>query len=174
MIYSLADRHVEFRGKNNFIAPSASVMGSVIVGENVSIWFSVVIRGDGEIITLGENSNIQDGSVLHADPGSPLTLGKGVTVGHNAMVHGCSVGSNTLVGINSVILNGAKIGKNCIIGANTLVPEGMEIPDGSMVLGSPGKIKRELLPEEIAHLSLMADSYVKNGQKFLKNLKEKS
>lgn len=172
MIYSLNDRHIEFSGERNFIAPSASVIGSVIIESNVSIWFSVVIRGDCEIITLGEASNIQDGAVLHADPGMPLTLGQGVTVGHSAMLHGCTVGDNSMIGINAVVLNGAEIGKNCIIGANALVPQGKKIPDGCMVLGSPGKVVRQLKDDEIKNLQQMAAAYVKNGQNFLNNLKE--
>lgn len=170
MLYSLNDRHLTFRGDRNFIAPSASVIGSVIIENNVSIWFSVVIRGDCEIITLGEESNIQDGAVLHADPGIPLTLGRGVTVGHSAMLHGCTVGDYSMVGINAVVLNGAKIGKNCIVGANALVPQGVEIPDGSMVLGCPGKVVRQLREEEIKNLEQMAAAYVNNGKNFLNNL----
>ena len=174
MLYSLNNRHIKFCGNRNFIAPSASVIGSVVIKSDVSIWFGVVIRGDVETITLGEQSNIQDGVVLHADPGMPLTLGRGVTVGHSAMLHGCSVGGNSMIGINSVVLNGAEIGENCIVGANALIPQGKKIPDGSMVLGSPGKVVRALNPNEIKNLQQMADAYVKNGQNFLKNLKEDS
>jgi carbonic anhydrase/acetyltransferase-like protein (isoleucine patch superfamily) len=170
MLYSLNDRHLEFRGDRNFIAPSASVIGSVVIESNVSIWFGVVIRGDCEIITLGEQSNIQDGAVLHADPGVPLTLGCGVTVGHSAMLHGCSVGDNSMIGINAVVLNGAEIGKNCIVGANALIPQGKKIPDGSMVMGSPGKVVRQLRDDEIENLKRMAAAYVKNGKNFLNNL----
>ena len=129
MIYKLCDHKVITDGDDYFVAPSASVMGRVFLGKNVSVWFGAVIRGDVEDIKIGENSNIQDLSVLHADPGHPLEIGKNVTVGHKVMLHGCSIGDNSLIGINSVILNGAKIGKNCLIGANSLVTEGMEIPD---------------------------------------------
>jgi carbonic anhydrase/acetyltransferase-like protein (isoleucine patch superfamily) len=129
-----------------------------------------VIRGDNETIRIGARSNIQDGSVCHSDPGSPLTIGASVTVGHNATIHGCTIGEGTLVGINAVILNGAKIGKNCVIGANALVPEGMEIPDGSLVMGVPAKIRRKLTEEEQALFSHNADHYVNNAVRFDRDL----
>ena len=129
MIYQLEERTPEFADEY-WIADSAIVIGSVRLLLNASVWFNAVIRGDNEIITIGENSNIQDGAVLHTDAGFPLTVGKNVTVGHKAMLHGCSIGDNTLIGINSVVLNGARIGNNCLIGANALIPEGKEIPDG--------------------------------------------
>ncbi|MFA7554527.1 MAG: gamma carbonic anhydrase family protein [Spongiibacteraceae bacterium] len=171
MIYNLEDLHVEFKG-DSFVAENATVVGNVSVGHNVSIWFNVVIRGDSDLIALGEDSNIQDGSVLHTDPGVQLTLGKGVTVGHKAMLHGCTVGDYSLIGINAVVLNGAKIGKHCLIGANTLVPENMVIPDGSLVVGSPAKIKRELTAEQKQGLELSAQHYVDNGRRFAQHLKE--
>ena len=139
MIYKLGDRQLE-AGDNVWIADNASVIGSVVLGNNVSIWFNCVLRADNDVIRIGDDSNIQDGSVLHTDSGIPLNVGKGVTVGHKVMLHGCDIGDYSLIGINAVILNRAKIGKNCIIGANSLVPEGMEIPDNSLVFGSPAKI----------------------------------
>src|SRR5690606_7809555 len=127
-----------------WIAPNAEVMGNVKLEKNASVWFGAVLRGDNELITIGENSNVQDGSVLHTDPGSPLTIERDVTIGHMVMLHGCTIGAGSLVGIGSIILNGAKIGKGCLIGANSLIAENKEIPDYSMVLGSPGKIVRTL------------------------------
>ena len=128
MIYSLGESKVDIRGEDYFVADNATVIGLVALENNVSIWFNAVIRGDNALITIGENSNIQDGAILHNDPGVPLTIGKNVTVGHKVMLHGCTIGDNSLIGINSVILNGAKIGKNCLIGANSLIPEGKDIP----------------------------------------------
>jgi len=171
MMYALGEREIELQGEDHFIADSAELIGSVVLHNNASVWFNTVIRADNDVITIGENSNVQDGSVLHTDAGIPLTLGKGVTVGHKAMLHGCDVGDYTLVGINAVILNGAKIGKHCLIGANTLIPEGMVIPDGSMVIGSPGKIKKELTQEQKKQLELSAAHYVHNFKLYKKNLK---
>lgn len=174
MIFSLEDLHVKRDGDGQFIAHNATVIGNVTLGQWVSVWFNVVIRGDAERISIGARSNIQDASVLHADPGFPLEIGEDVTVGHKAMLHGCTVGDGSLIGINAVVLNGAKIGKGCLIGANALVTEGTEIPDGSMVLGSPAKIKRTLSEEDQAALKLSAAHYVENGQRFLKHLKAES
>jgi len=170
-VYSLGDRKVALRGSDWFVAESATVIGSVVLGNQASVWFSVVIRGDSELITIGERSNIQDGSVLHADPGAPLTLGRDVSVGHNAMLHGCTVGDGSLIGINSVILNHATIGRATIIGANALVPEGKTIPDGVLVLGSPGKVVRDLSQEEKDNLLRIADGYVQRSQQFREQLK---
>lgn len=170
MIYSLGERRVEIRGDDYFIADNATVIGSVVLENNASVWFNAVIRGDNDVITVGENSNVQDGSVLHTDEGVQLTIGKNVTVGHKVMLHGCDIGENSLVGINSVILNGAKIGKNCLIGANTLIPEGKEIPDGSLVVGSPGKVVRELTEEQIQGLEYSALHYVENFKRYKKQL----
>lgn len=170
MFYALGDRKPELLGEDQFVADNASVIGSVRLLEKASVWFNVVIRGDNELITVGPESNVQDGSVLHTDPGIPLTLGRGVTVGHKAMLHGCQVGDYSLIGINAVILNGAKIGKHCLIGANTLIPEGMEVPDGSMVVGSPGKIKRELSDNQKKMLELSAAHYVQNAERYLNQL----
>lgn len=171
MFYELDTRIPELSGEGQFVADNASVIGSVRLMEKSSVWFNVVIRGDNELITIGPESNVQDGSVLHTDPGIPLTLGRGVTVGHKAMLHGCDIGDYSLIGINAVVLNGAKIGKHCLIGANTLIPEGMEIPDGSMVVGSPGKIKRELNDNQKKMLEMSAQHYVQNGARYLATLK---
>ena len=158
-------------GDGHFIAPDAAVIGDVELGPNSSVWFGVVIRGDNETIRIGAGSNIQDRSVCHSDPGSPLVVGSNVTVGHGAVIHGCTIGDGTLVGINAVILNGAVIGKHCVIGANALVPEGMEIPDGSLVMGSPARIKRELTEEQKAFFSINATHYVDNARRFNAGLK---
>ncbi len=136
MKYSLGDKRVTLVGKGQFIAPDAVLIGDVVLHENASVWFHCVLRGDADRIEIGAGSNIQDGAVMHADPGFPLTVGQNVTVGHNAMLHGCTIGDGSLVGIAAVVLNGARVGKGCLIGANALVTEGMEIPDGSLVLGS--------------------------------------
>ncbi len=171
MFYQLETRIPELSGEGQFVADNASVIGSVRLMDKSSVWFNVVIRGDNELITIGPESNVQDGSVLHTDPGIPLTLGRGVTVGHKAMLHGCDIGDYSLIGINAVVLNGAKIGKHCLIGANTLIPEGMEVPDGSMVVGSPGKIKRELNDSQKKMLEMSAQHYVQNGARYLAKLK---
>ena len=159
-LYSIGDRNVTLQGAEWFIAENATLIGSVVIGNQASVWFNVVIRGDSEPITVGERSNIQDGSVLHADSGYPLTLGRNVSVGHKAMLHGCTIGEGSLVGINSVILNGAAIGRSTIVGANTLILEGETFPDGVLVLGSPGKAVRELTRDEKDGLLQLADGYV--------------
>ena len=171
MIYSLDDLRVQLRGEH-FIADNATVIGNVCVGVDVSIWFNVVIRGDSELITIGDQSNIQDGAVLHTDPGFPMTLGNGVTVGHKAMLHGCTVGDYSLIGINAVVLNGATIGNYCIIGANALVTEGMVIPDGSLVVGCPAVVKRQLSEDQRTVNELQAQHYVQNGRRFRAGLKQ--
>ncbi len=170
MKYSLDERKIVTKG-DYWIAPSAIVIGSVVLENNASLWFNVVVRGDNDVITIGENSQVQDGSVLHADPGVPLTLGKNVSVGHMVMLHGCTIGDGSLIGIKSVIMNGAVIGRNCLIGANTLIPEGKTIPDGSLVLGSPGKVVRQLSAEEITRIKGFADHYVQNFRRFKAGLK---
>ncbi|MCZ6828163.1 MAG: gamma carbonic anhydrase family protein [Gammaproteobacteria bacterium] len=172
MKYSLDGVAVQLQGEGHFIAPNAAVIGDVVLEENVSVWFSVVIRGDAEKIRIGAGSNIQDGTVCHADPGQPLIIGKNVTIGHNAMVHGCSIGDGTLVGIGAVILNGVKVGKNCVIGANAAVLENMEIPDGSLVMGTPARIKKQLNEEQQARFSSNALHYVENAQRYNVGLKE--
>ena len=171
MIYSLGDRRVEFHGDDWFIAHNATVIGSVVLKQNASIWFNVVARGDNDVITIGENSNVQDGAILHTDPGILLTIGRDVTVGHLAMLHGCIIGDNRLIGIKSLIMNRAVIGKNCLIGANSLIPEGKVIPDGSLVMGSPGKIVRTLTEQEIEGLRLSAGRYVENFKRFKRDLR---
>ena len=173
MIYSLEDKKPSIEG-TCFIADSATLIGSVVLGDYVNVWFNAVLRADTDLLTVGENSNIQDGSVLHMDKGFPLTIGKNVTIGHKVMLHGCTIGDSSLVGMNAVVLNGAKIGKNCLIGANALVPEGREIPDSSVVLGSPGKIVREVTSSEIESFQSSAKAYVQKGRLFKKNLKPQS
>ena len=149
-----------------YVADSAQVIGNVELAEGVSIWFGAILRGDNDRMTIGRNSNVQDGSMLHSDPGFPLTLGENVTIGHQVMLHGCTVGDGSLIGIKAVVLNGAKIGKNCLVGAGALVTEGKEFPDGSMILGSPAKVVRELTPEQIAGLSRAAHHYVENATRY--------
>ena len=154
-----------------WVAPSAQVMGQVSVGAGASIWFGTVVRGDTERITIGADSNIQDASVLHADAGQPLVIGERVTVGHQAMLHGCTVGDESLIGIGAIVLNGAKIGRHCLVGAGALVTEGKEFPDGSMILGSPAKVVRQLTPEQIEGLRQSAQHYKTNAQRFAKTLR---
>jgi carbonic anhydrase/acetyltransferase-like protein (isoleucine patch superfamily) len=151
---------------NSWAASNAVLIGKVILKKDANIWFNVFLRGDIEPITIGEGSNVQDGSVFHTDPGCPLILGKGVTVGHMAMLHGCEVDDDTLIGIGSTILNKTKIGKNCIIGANTLIPENKVIPDRSLVLGSPGKVIRQITDKEIEEIKKNAKHYVENYKKY--------
>ena len=170
MLYSLAERKPVTRG-DYFIAPNATVIGSVVLENNASIWFNVVVRGDNDTITIGENANVQDGCILHTDPGIPLTIGRDVTVGHKVMLHGCTIGEGSLIGINSVILNRAVVGRHCLIGANALITEGKEIPDGSVVMGSPGKVVRTLEKQEIARLTLSAEGYVRNARRYRDALK---
>ena len=171
MIFTLDERCAEFAGDNCFIAHNATVIGSVVIGNNVSIWFNAVLRGDNDVITIGDDTNIQDAAVVHVDPGKPVTIGRGVTVGHKAVIHGCTIGDNTLIGINAVILNNAQIGNNCLIGANTLIPEGKVIPDGALVVGSPGRIIKQLSEEEIARLGKSSAGYVENGRRFRNGLR---
>ncbi|MDH3715541.1 MAG: gamma carbonic anhydrase family protein [Gammaproteobacteria bacterium] len=161
MIYTLEDRQVELLGERHYVAPNATLIGSVTLHNDASVWFNAVLRGDNEPIVIGEGSNVQDGCVLHTDPGFPLTIDRNVTVGHKAMLHGCTIGEYSLVGINAVVLNGACIGKNCLIGANALVPEGKEIADNSLVVGSPGRVLRQLEPAQIATLRRAAAEYKK-------------
>ncbi len=155
-----------------WVADSAEVMGRVTLEENSSVWFGTVVRGDTENIRIGKGSNIQDNSVLHADHGQPLTIGENVTVGHQVMLHGCTIGDGSLIGIQAVILNGAKIGKNCLVGAGSLVTEGKEFPDGHMILGSPAKAVRPLTPEQIAGLAKSAQGYRDNAKRFKNGLKK--
>jgi carbonic anhydrase/acetyltransferase-like protein (isoleucine patch superfamily) len=170
MIYNLGVRHVQLRGSGHYIAPSAVVVGSVILEHQVSVWFNVVIRGDNEDIELGPRCNVQDSSVLHTDEGVPLRVGASVSVGHLAMLHGCVIGEGSLIGIKAVILNHAVIGRECLIGANTLIAEGKVIPDRSLVVGSPGKVVRTLTPDEVAGLRGIADHYVENAERYRRDL----
>ena len=171
-IYALGDSKPQLPPQGEYwVAPSASVIGNVILHCNASVWFGAVLRGDNDPITVGPDSNIQDGSVLHTDMGSPLTLGRGVTVGHKAMLHGCEVGDYSLIGIGAVVLNGVKIGRNCIIGANALITEGKIIPDNSLVVGQPGKVVRERDPAHIAVLQMSAEHYVQNWKRFAAELR---
>ncbi len=169
MIYELDDRKVRIEGEV-FVADSADIIGSVVLEDGSSVWFGAVVRGDSDEIIIGEESNVQDGALLHTDPGIALILGRGVTVGHHAVVHGCQVGDYSLIGINAVILNEAKIGRYCTIGANALVTQGQIIPDYSVVLGSPGKIVRQLAPEQREGLEKSAHGYVKRARRYLKSL----
>jgi carbonic anhydrase/acetyltransferase-like protein (isoleucine patch superfamily) len=159
-------------GKDAWVADSAQVMGNVELEADVSVWFGTVIRGDTEVIRIGRGSNIQDLSVLHADIGKPLTIGENVTVGHKVMLHGCTIGDGSLIGIGAIVLNGAKIGKGCIVGAGALVTEGKEFPDGSMVIGSPAKAVRELTAEQQQGLRWSAQHYIENARRFRDGLKQ--
>ena len=149
-----------------WIAPTASVMGNVIMKKNASIWWGSILRGDNDPIIVGENTNVQDGSVLHTDAGSPLTIGDGVTIGHMVMLHGCQIGDGSLIGIGAIVLNGAKIGRNCLIGAGALITEGKEIPDNSMVMGAPGKVVREIGEQHALILQASALHYVENWKRY--------
>jgi len=155
-----------------WVADSARVMGNVRMAEDSSVWFGAVVRGDNELIVIGRGSNVQDGSVLHTDLGKPLSIGENVTIGHMVMLHGCTIGDETLIGIGAVVLNGAKIGKNCIVGAGSLVTENKEFPDGSMIMGSPAKLVRSLTEEQIAGLRRSAQGYVANARRFRATLKK--
>lgn len=166
MIYNLGDKRVSFKSEDYYIAESAHVIGNVEIGNAASVWFNAVIRGDSSTIIVGDKSNVQDGCVLHAEGWNKLVIGKGVTVGHLVMLHGCIIGDNSLIGINSVVLDEAVIGKNCLIGANSLVPSRMVIPDGSVVMGSPCRIVRQITEAEIKIIEAAANHYVENGRKF--------
>ena len=171
-LYSIGERRVTLVGKDHFVAPDATLVGDITLEAAVSIWFQVVIRAENDRIAIGEGSNIQDGSVLHVDPGYPLTIGRNVSVGHKVMLHGCAIGEGSLVGINSVVMNGARIGKGVLIGANTLIAEGKEIPDGVLVVGSPGRVVRELTQEQKDYLIKVARGYVERGKYYSSNLKK--
>ena len=165
-VYSLG-AYVPKIAANCWVAPNAAVVGNVIMKEESSVWFGATVRGDNpEPITIGERTNVQDGAVLHADAGIPLTIGPGVTIGHQAMLHGCTVGENSLIGIGATVLNKSVIGSNCVIGAHCLIPEAKSIPDGSLVVGAPGKVVRQLSEEQIEALKQGAEHYVKNQEWF--------
>ena len=170
MIYQLDDRKPVFKG-DYFVAHNAAVIGSVVMEPNSSVWWSVTIRGDNDVITLGENVNVQDGSVIHTDGGVQVTLERNVSIGHLVMLHGCTIGENSLVGIGAIVLNRAVVGKNCLIGAGALIPENKVIPDGSLVLGVPGKVVRQLTPDEIALNTWIALHYVERAARYRQGLK---
>jgi len=170
-IYEL-DGNAPQLSEGAWVAESAEVIGKVELHKNASIWPKVVIRGDNDLIQVGECSNVQDASVLHTDPGYPLLIGKNVTIGHKVMLHGCTIGDGCLIGIGAVVLNGAKIGKGCLVGAGALVTEGKEFPDGSMIIGSPAKAVKELTPQQIAGINDISGRYVKNAQRYIKTLKK--
>jgi carbonic anhydrase/acetyltransferase-like protein (isoleucine patch superfamily) len=171
-LFAIGERRVELLGEHHYVAHDATLVGDITLHNDVSIWFKVVIRAENDRITIGEGCNIQDASVLHVDPGYPMTLGRQVSVGHKVMLHGCTIGDGSLIGINSVIMNGARIGRGTLIGANTLIAEGKEIPEGVLVLGSPGKIVRELKQEERDYLLKVASGYVERSRFYKKNLKQ--
>jgi carbonic anhydrase/acetyltransferase-like protein (isoleucine patch superfamily) len=159
-------------GTGAWVADSAQVIGNVQLGENASIWFGAVLRGDNETMTIGRNSNVQDMSMLHSDPGSPLTVGENVTIGHQVMLHGCTIGDNSLIGIQAVVLNNAKIGRNSIVGAGSVVTEGKEFPDNSLIFGSPAKVMRTISDEDAARLRHGSEHYVQNAVRYAKGLKK--
>jgi carbonic anhydrase/acetyltransferase-like protein (isoleucine patch superfamily) len=166
VIARLGDRQPVIEGSGHFIAHNATIVGSVRISANVSIWYNAVLRGDNDWIEIGENSNIQDASVLHTDPGIVLKIGKNVTIGHRVMLHGCHIGDESLIGIGSTILNNARIGRHCLVGAHSLITEGKTFPDGVLIVGSPAKVVRELDPRERALLLQSAQAYVGNGRRF--------
>ena len=171
-VYSLDGISPSFPDEFHWVAPSAVVIGNVVMKPGSSIWFGSVLRGDNECIEIGENTNVQENCVFHTDLGFPLTIGAGCTIGHKAMIHGCTIGDNTLIGMSATVLNGAKIGNNCLIGAGALVPEGKEIPDNSMVVGVPGKVVRELDDNAVNMLKASALHYVENAKRFSSGLVE--
>ncbi len=170
MIYTLDGRQPDI-AEGVFVAPDAAVIGDVTLHSQASVWFNAVLRGDIERITVGRGSNIQDGTVLHTDPRNPCTLGDYVTVGHMAMLHGCSIGDGSLIGIGATLLNGAKIGRNCIVGAHTLITEGKEFPDNVLIMGTPGVVKRELDTDDLARLRANAERYIARAADYLRSLR---
>ncbi|WP_120501285.1 gamma carbonic anhydrase family protein [Roseovarius sp. EL26] len=169
-LYALDDHQPQI-AEDSWIAPDANVIGQIIVEEGASVWFGCTLRGDNEPIMIGAGSNVQENTVMHTDMGFPLTIGAGCTIGHKAMLHGCTLGENTLIGMGATVLNGAKIGKNCLIGAGALITEGKEIPDGSLVMGAPGKVVRQLDQAAIDRLKLSALNYQKNMRRFRAGLR---
>lgn len=166
------DGHAPQIDEDSWIAPDANVIGKIVVGAGASVWFGSTLRGDNETITVGAGSNIQENCVCHTDMGFPLTIGAGCTIGHKAMLHGCTIGDNSLIGMGATVLNGARIGRNCLIGAGALVTEGKEIPDGSLVMGAPGRVVRALSDDAIAGLRASAQGYQKNMRRFRDGLTE--
>jgi len=169
MIYALGERRPSIHG-SCFVADSAQLIGSVVLEEDASVWFNVVIRGDNDLITIGQGSNVQDTSVIHTDDGLPVRLGKNVTVGHRVMLHGCEIGDTTLVGIGAIVLNRAKVGRHCLIGAGALVTENKVIPERSLVIGAPGRVVRTLTDEEVQRLEFSAAHYVQNARRYRQSL----
>lgn len=162
--------HFESEG-SNWIAPDAVLIGNVHIGRNVGFWFGTVVRGDNEAIVIGADTNVQEHTVMHTDIGFPLTVGNGCTVGHRAMLHGCTIGDNSLIGMGAIVLNGAKIGKNSLVGAGALVTEGKQFPDNSLIVGSPARVVRQLDEQAVAGLRASAAHYVENAKRFLMGLK---
>jgi carbonic anhydrase/acetyltransferase-like protein (isoleucine patch superfamily) len=171
MLYNIEQRQPLLADHSVFVAPNATIIGSVVLEAGCSVWFNAVIRGDNDLITVGSESNVQDGAVLHTDPGVPLNVGRRVTIGHAAMLHGCSVGDGSLIGIQATVLNRAKIGSHCIVGAGALIAEGKEIPPESLVLGVPARVKRTLTQEELDHLDGMAQHYLENARRYAASFK---
>lgn len=169
-IYQLGEQAPDI-DSSAYVAEGANIIGKVRIEANASVWFEVTIRGDNELITVGENSNVQENCVLHTDPGFPLTIGSNVTIGHQAMLHGCTIGEGSLIGIQAVILNGAKIGRNCLVGAGALVIEGKEFPDNSLIIGSPAKAVRTLSEQDVARMHGNTANYVARGQQYKRELK---
>jgi carbonic anhydrase/acetyltransferase-like protein (isoleucine patch superfamily) len=170
MIYTLGDKQPIFEGEGHFIAPNATIVGTVCLQAGASVWFNAVLRGDNDWIRIGEMSNVQDGSVLHTDPGIELVVGNKVTIGHQVTLHGCKIGDGSLIGIGSTILNNARIGRNCLVAANALVTEGSEFPDGVLILGAPAKTARDLKPAEIEMLEYSARVYTENARRYREQL----
>lgn len=171
-LYSIGERRPVLIGSHHYIAHDATLVGDITLENDANVWFKVVIRAENDRVHVGEGCNIQDGAVLHVDPGYPLTLARHVSIGHKVMLHGCTVGEGSLIGINSVVMNGAKIGRGTLVGANTLIPEGKEIPDGVLVLGSPGKVIRELRQEDRDYLLKIASGYVERSKLYKQQFKE--
>ena len=171
MKYALGEAHVVTDGEDHYIAPSAVLIGRVRLEKNASVWWNAVLRGDNELITVGQNSNVQDGCVLHTDPGFPLVIGRNVSIGHMVALHGCRIGDDTLIGIGSIILNGATVGANCLIGAGTLIPEGKTIPDDSVVIGAPGRVVRQVTAEDLDYMADPTKGYVRRIGEYKRGLK---
>jgi len=172
-IYSLGEKKPQLPENNQYwVAPDAHVIGNVILGKDVGVWFGSVLRGDNDVIKIGEETNIQENTIIHVDPGCPVTIGNNCTIGHNAIIHGCTIGNNSLVGMGATILNNAKIGNNCLVGAGALVTENKEFPDGWLIVGSPAKAVRELSQEMIDNMTRSSKHYVANFKKFTEEMKE--
>jgi carbonic anhydrase/acetyltransferase-like protein (isoleucine patch superfamily) len=170
-LYSIGERRVTLVGKDHFVAPDATLVGDITLESAVSIWFQVVIRAENDRVVIGEGSNVQDGSVLHVDPGFPLTLARNVSIGHKVMLHGCSVGDNSLIGMGAIVLNGARIGNNSLVGAGALVTEGKSFPDNSLIVGSPARAVRSLDEKAVAQIRHGAEHYVRRSREYAKGLK---